>query len=222
MADQYVRPVFLKDKFRTGKVEARYPSCNEPDMKYKAEKGGEYTCDILITDEAEMARYQKAYDKAKAEWPNCPNLPEKYKLQLEKGKAKIAPLPWDEDYEEEERGEGTYRVRIRRLAMTKKGVPQKVSIINKAGKPLTGEKAQFGNGSIVVVGFSAKAWFTPQFGFGVTFLPDVVQLHEAKFEGGSAGLAQYGFEVDEEADEDDGDGYGFETEEEGEDSEEDF
>lgn len=148
-----------------------------------------------------MAVFKKAYEKAKAEWPNLPRLPAKYKTQLERGKAKIADLPWNEDYDDEQYGDGTYRVRIRRPAVSKKGVHQKIKIIGKSGKPLTGEDAEFGNKSIVVVGFSVKAWHSAQHGFGVTFLPDIIQVREAKFEGGG-GIEEYGFEVDEDAEDD--------------------
>jgi hypothetical protein len=127
--------------------------------------------------------------------------------KLAEGKPKKADVPWDE------LEDGSIRVRIRRKATTAKGTKQRVKVISKAGKPLVGEAADFGHGSIVDVGFSVKAWFTGQLGYGVSFMPDVVMVKEAKFEGGGS-LDDYGFEVDEDA-EDESDYYGFETEEDG-------
>jgi hypothetical protein len=200
------RPIYLTKKFRVGKGTARYPAIATPDTKFKEE--GEYTCDMILPDEASLARVKKAYAAAKAEWAN---------LVGAKGK-KVADVPWDEQ------DDGTFRVRLRRLATTKKGTKTRVKVVDPSGIPLTGEDAEFGHGSIIDVGFSARAWHTPTLGYGVSFMPDVVVLYEARFEGGG-NLDEYGFDLDgEEADGEeieDADTPPFETED-GDDSEEDL
>jgi hypothetical protein len=203
------KPIFLPKKFRSGTAKANYPSATTPDTKYKDE--GEYKVDIIV-DEEQLARFKAAYAEAKKEWSNIQDVSPAQKKALAAGKPKKADPPWDEN------DDGTYRVRIRRRAITAKGTPQRVKIISKGGKPLTGEAAEFGHGSIVDVGFSVKAWFTGQLGFGVSFMPDIVQVKVAKFEGGGS-IDDYGFDVDEDADEEE-EGYGFDTEDE--DAEEEF
>lgn len=177
-----IRPIYLTQKFRVGKGTARYPAISKPDTKFKDE--GEYACDMILPDEASLARVKKAYAAAKAEWPNIVGA---------KGK-KVADVPWSE------LEDGTFRVRLRRSATTKKGTKTRVKVVDPNGIPLSGEDAEFGHGSIVDVGFSVRAWNTPTLGYGVSFMPDVVVLYEARFDGG-CGLDEYGFDVDgEEAD----------------------
>ncbi|MBO8085950.1 MAG: hypothetical protein J7D61_07915 [Marichromatium sp.] len=175
------RPIYLKQKFRTGRGRAHYPCVITPDTKFKEE--GEYSSDIILPDEDALARVKKAYALARKEWPN---------LVGAKGK-KTASLPWDEN------DDGTFRVRLRRVARTRTGSLTRVKIVDSSGMPLTGKAAEFGHGSIIDVGFSARVWFTPALGYGVSFMPDIVMLHEARFEN-AASVDDYGFEVDGDAD----------------------
>jgi len=205
------KPLFSNNKYRSGKAKAHWPAVSEPDYKYKEE--GQYKLDITV-NEAQLERFKKAYEQAKELWPEL-NVPVQHKKKLEAGKAKTADEPWDENED------GTYRVRIRRLAVTKAGKKQKIKVIDSKKRIVTGEDAEFGHGSVVDVGFSVKVWFTAQLGFGVTFMPDIVMLHEAKFEGGGD-PDDYGFEAEEGDDDDD---YGFDDESDDEsddDAEEDF
>jgi hypothetical protein len=201
MSTTNTKPLFSDKKYRTGKATAIYPAVTKPDTKYKEE--GQYKVDVTITDEAQIDRMRKAYEEAKELWSDL-SVPATHKKKLEAGKAKVADVPWDENED------GTYRVRIRRAAYTKAGKHQKIKVINKQKRLLTGDDAEFGHASVVDVGFSVKVWFTAQLGFGVTFMPDIVMLHEAKFEGGGS-PDDYGFEA--EGDDDEDDDYGFDAEE---------
>lgn len=203
------KPIFSKNKYRSGKATAFYPAVITPDYKYKEE--GQYRLDLTVSDEEQLERFKKAYEQAKELWHDL-SVPAQHKKKLEAGKAKVADEPWDEN------DDGTYRVRIRRAAETKAGKKQKIKVIDNKKRLLTGDAAEFGHGSIVDVGFSVKVWFTAQLGFGVSFMPDIVMLHEAKFEGGGD-PDDYGFEAEEGDDDND---YGFDDDDDDDEAEEQF
>jgi len=191
-----ITPVFLKKKYRTGKATAYYPACNEPDTKFKEE--GVYRADVTLPPE-KMEPIFKAYEEATKHWGEL-QVPSQAKTKLANGTHKTSPEPWLE------LEDGNYRVNIRRPAVSRKGVQQKVKIIGKRLKPLTGDVALFGHGSVVDVGFSVKVWYTAQLGFGVSFMPDIVQLQQAEFMG-TGSVGDYGFEASEDADEEDSHGF---------------
>jgi len=199
-----ITPVFLKNKYRTGKATAYYPACNEPDTKFKEE--GVYRADVMLPPE-KMGPIFKAYEEATKHWGEL-QVPAQAKTKLAAGTQKTSLEPWLE------LEDGNYRVNLRRPAVSRKGVQQKVKIIGKTLRPLTGDAALFGHGSVVDVGFSVKVWYTAQLGFGVSFMPDIVQVQQAEFLGGG-GAETYGFEASEDADEDDS--HGFEEVSDGDD-----
>jgi hypothetical protein len=196
----HTKPVFLNGKHRTGRVVAHYPAAVVPD-RYKDDVN--YKLDVIVPAD-EMDKFEAIFAEAHTHFKEIEGAPASAKKALAAGKAKQADPPW------KELEDGSFLVKIKRKAKSAKGRDMAPMIIGRSGKPIKIKAEDFGNGSIVDVGFSAKVYYTPLLGYGVSFSPDVVQVIEPR-KGTQASVDQYGFEVDENAEEEED--YGFETEE---------
>jgi hypothetical protein len=176
---------------------ASFPKLTKPDFKYKAIEG-EFSVRLILTPE-EVADYKQTYDE---------KLKELYKWQCEqegKQKLKMSAYPRfvpDTDKDGNETGNTAVIFKMKHKIVGKDGevkFEKRPVIFDRHGKPKVDPDYEVGYGARIQVVGVMVPYYTGAIGFGVTFEPEAVMVHEE----GSSGFnvsdaSSYGFTVDEE------------------------
>lgn len=187
---------------------ARYPWLNRPDTKWKTE--GEYKVDLIIpADEAEElialidAAAPEAEAEAKAKYAKL-TPPKKKKAEYA---ANSAILPYEEEYDDEEKPTGNliFKFKSKASGVTKDGKQweRQVRLFDAKGKP---SKANIYAGSTLSVAFQINPWCNPKLAYGVSLRMEAVQIIDlVTGSGGNAGSFGFGerddgYVADEEED----------------------
>ena len=166
---------------------AVYPHLNDPDKKFDPDGPGVFQLQLSLGAEDSqrlIERIEAVRDTAYEE--EC--------KKRKKPKLKKADLPFQEEYDEDQKPTGNWLFRIKLKAETAKGHAQRPTLVDTKLQPMT---ERIGSGSLVVVDFDPRPWFSAPLGLGVTLRLRGVMVVELKELSGSTVTfeAMEGFET---------------------------
>lgn len=151
---------------------AIWPHLNEPDDRFDPPA---FKCNLLMS--AEEAKPLIAALSEVQENKHASECAEQNKKTLKKYQ-----LPFDDETDEAGNPTGNIMFKFKLPAMSKKGVPQRLRLVDAKKDPMN---ERVGMGSSISIAFDAYGWYTPALGVGVSLRMNAVQVTSLKERGGS-------------------------------------